>query len=87
MRRLGIVLAFGIFAAACGSGGGGLSAKSYKDDMCACKDKACVDKVEAKYEKWKEDQVAAMAKSGKFPSDDDNKLAMDTMDCQMNAAK
>jgi hypothetical protein len=84
MKKLGFVLAFGLFAAACG-GGGGLSLQSYKDDMCKCKDEKCVDAVEKKYEKFKEEQVEKMAKSQKMPTDAENKLSMDAMECEMNA--
>jgi hypothetical protein len=35
---------------------------SWKDKMCACKDKACVDKVHEDYKKWENDTLEPMMK-------------------------
>jgi hypothetical protein len=62
MMAVGMVLAIG------GCGGGGLEKEmsSWKDKMCACKDKACTEKTMDDYRAWtktKRDEAKKMAKA------------------------
>jgi hypothetical protein len=46
--------------------------EDFKAKMCACKDKACADKVHEEYKKWENDVVEPMMKGKKesdFPKD------------------
>lgn len=56
MRNFKIIIAGLVFAAGCGKGG--LDGKldelaKIKDEVCACKDKACADAAHDKYIAWK----------------------------------
>lgn len=70
----------------CGGDGGGLSAKSYRNDTCACKTQDCLDKVEKKYEEWKFGQLEKAMKSGKpsEPSEAESKLNSERINCTMD---
>lgn len=83
------VLAFTMItglAMGCSKDGGGLSAKSYRDDTCACKTQECLDKVEKKYEEWQFAQLDKAMKSGKpsEPSKEELKLNSERMNCVMD---
>jgi hypothetical protein len=55
------------FATLVGCGGGKLDKvekglAEYKDKMCACKDKACTEKVQEEYKKWENDVLEPTVK-------------------------
>jgi hypothetical protein len=76
MRMFILLLAvsFGGVAACSKSGSGAAAAiakaNEFKDKMCACKDKACVDQVSAELAKWSAEHKSA---AGDKVSDDDQK--------------
>jgi hypothetical protein len=87
------IIAFALFAGmgtgfsiGCGKDGGGQSAQSYKDDTCKCKDKACLEDVEKKYENWKFAQLEKAMKSGKPSEKSEKEMDLDAerMKCRMD---
>jgi hypothetical protein len=75
-----VLLGFGL--GACG-GGSELENKMKKsrDDMCACTDKACADKVQEEYKAW-----TTEARKGKKP-DEKTMEAMNKMDSEYKACR
>lgn len=81
MRNFKIIIAGLVFAASCGKGG--LDGKldelaKIKDEVCACKDKACADAAHEKYIAWKKGN----SKDDK-PSDDQMKK-FETLRTELN---
>ena len=87
MNKLLLTLGFVAALGACGGGGGFdeilKKGKAFKDATCACKDSACVDKVEKDMEAWME--KAAKSFKGKPSKAQDE--AWDKIDDESDACK
>ncbi len=85
MKKLGMVIAVGAlgFIAACGGGDKG-KMKKMKEAMCACKDAACVDKVNKDYADFMK-SMEDKYKGDKKPDEDMMKIGEEMAKCMSDA--
>jgi hypothetical protein len=79
----GIALAFLFGLSAC-KDDATKAMEGFKDEMCACKDKACAEKVTEKMGKWATDNADKVKKDEK-PTPEQEKLATDLAACMTKA--
>lgn len=75
----GIALAFLFGLSAC-KDDATKAMEGFKDEMCACKDKACAEKVSEKMSKWATDNADKVKKDEK-PTPEQEKIAKELMEC------
>jgi hypothetical protein len=85
MKKIGMAIAIGALGlmAACGGGDKG-KMKKMKDAMCACKDAACVDKVQKDYADFMK-SMEEKYKGDKKPDEDMMKIGEDMAKCMSDA--